>query len=129
METQLISELLAMAICIAFSACFSASETAFSSLNRARMKAMAEQGDKRAERTLALAEQYDRLLSTLLIGNNIGGLGTPIASLDSLISMKAYLRSPGARAGRYLLVFTLANVAALSILTGSVVLMGLIFPG
>lgn len=65
----------------------------------------------------------------LLIGTNIGGLGTPIASLASLISMKAYLKSPGARAGRYLLVFTLANVAALAILTGSVVLMGLIFPG
>ena len=65
----------------------------------------------------------------LLIGTNIGGLGTPIASLASLISMKAYIKSPGARAGRYLLVFTLANVAALAILVGSVVLMGLIFPG
>ena len=41
METQLLSELLAMVICIVFSAYFSASETAFSSLNRARMKAMA----------------------------------------------------------------------------------------
>lgn len=62
----------------------------------------------------------------LLLGTNIGGLGTPIASLASLISMKAYLKSPDARLGRYLLVFTVANVVALAILVGSVMLMGLI---
>lgn len=62
----------------------------------------------------------------LLLGTNIGGLGTPIASLASLISMKAYLKSPGARLGRYLLVFTIANVVALAILVGSVVLMSLL---
>ena len=86
MESQLLTELLAMAICIAFSAYFSASETAFSSLNRARMKAMAEQGDKRAERALALAEQYDRLLSTLLIGNNIVNIAA--ASIGTVIPLK-----------------------------------------
>ena len=62
----------------------------------------------------------------LLLGTNIGGLGTPIASLASLISLKAYLKSPGARLGRYLLVFTVANVVALGVLVGSVALMGLI---
>ena len=44
----------AIVVMVIFSAYFSATETAFSSLNRARMKAMAEQGDKRAERALAL---------------------------------------------------------------------------
>lgn len=62
----------------------------------------------------------------LLLGTNIGGLGTPIASLASLISMKAYLKSPGARLGRYLLVFTIANVVALAILVGSAVLISLL---
>ena len=62
----------------------------------------------------------------LLIGTNIGGLGTPIASLASLISMKAYFKSPGARAGRYLLVFILANVIALAVLTGSAIGIGLL---
>ncbi|WP_297235259.1 SLC13 family permease [uncultured Flavonifractor sp.] len=62
----------------------------------------------------------------LLLGTNIGGLGTPIASLASLISLKAYLKSPGARLGRYLLAFTVANVVALAVLVGSVALMGLI---
>ena len=52
----------------------------------------------------------------LLAGVNIGGLGTPIASLASLITLKLYLRHPGANAGRFLAVFTVANVIGLVIL-------------
>lgn len=52
----------------------------------------------------------------LLAGVNIGGLGTPIASLASLITLKLYLRDPGARAGRFLAVFTVANVIGLAVL-------------
>jgi len=65
------SQLILMAVLIALSAFFSATETAFSSLNRTRLKNMAEHGNKRAEKTLALAERYDELLSTILVGNNI----------------------------------------------------------
>lgn len=61
-----------MLLCSAF---FSASETAYSSLNRIKLKHLAENGSKgekkAASRALALAENYDRLLSTVLIGNNI----------------------------------------------------------
>lgn len=63
--------ILFMVLCLIFSAYFSATETAFSSLNKTRLKAMVENGNKRAERTLKLAEKYDRLISTILIGNNI----------------------------------------------------------
>ncbi len=52
----------------------------------------------------------------LLEGVNIGGLGTPIASLASLITLKLYLRSPQAQAGKFLGVFLLANAAGLVIL-------------
>ena len=52
----------------------------------------------------------------LLAGVNIGGLGTPIASLASLITLKLYLRWPNARIGRFIAVFLLANVAGLVIL-------------
>ena len=52
----------------------------------------------------------------LLAGVNIGGLGTPIASLASLITLKLYIPSPGARVGRYMAVFTLANVIGLAVL-------------
>lgn len=46
-------------------------ETAFSSFNKIRLKSKAEAGDSRAALTLRMAEDYDRLLSTILIGNNI----------------------------------------------------------
>lgn len=52
----------------------------------------------------------------LLAGVNIGGLGTPIASLASLITLKLYLRWPGAKVGRFLAVFTAANAAGLALL-------------
>ena len=52
----------------------------------------------------------------LLAGVDVGGLGTPVASLASLISLKFYLRAEGARPGRYLLWFTLANAAGLALL-------------
>ena len=64
--------LAALAALIALSAYFSATETAFTSLNRIRLKTRADDGDKRAARTLALAADYDRLLSTLLIGSAKG---------------------------------------------------------
>ena len=71
----------ALVILVGFSAFFSASETAFSSLNQIRLKSRAEDGDSSAARVLAMAEQYDKLLSTILIGNNIvniaaGSIGT-----------------------------------------------------
>jgi Na+/H+ antiporter NhaD/arsenite permease-like protein len=52
----------------------------------------------------------------MLAGVNIGGLGTPIASLASLITLKLYLRWPGASTGRFLAVFTAANVIGLAVL-------------
>lgn len=60
-----------MVICLAFSAFFSSSETAFTSFNRTRMKNKAEDGNKRAARVLKMSENYDKLLSTILVGNNI----------------------------------------------------------
>ena len=56
---------------ITMSAYFSATETAFSTCNKTRLKSMADDGNKKAALALSLAEKYDRLLSTILIGNNI----------------------------------------------------------
>jgi len=53
----------------------------------------------------------------LILGVNIGGLGTPIASLASLISMKLYSHSESAHTGRYLFLFTAVNVVLLLILS------------
>lgn len=58
-------------ICVIASAYFSATETAFSTFNRIRMKNLAEKGNKKAATALRLAEDYDTLITTILIGNNI----------------------------------------------------------
>ena len=60
-----------LAVCVALSAFFSASETSFTSVNRVKLKTMAQNGNKRAQMTLSLAENYDRMITTILIGNNI----------------------------------------------------------
>lgn len=63
--------LLVIVFCIIASAYFSASETAFSTMNRIRMKNLADNGDARAAIALKLVDNYDKLISTILIGNNI----------------------------------------------------------
>ena len=77
--------LIGMAICLVLSAFFSASETAFSSLNKTRLKTMVEDNQK-AALALHLAEQYDRLISTILIGNNIVNIS--IASIGTVLFVK-----------------------------------------
>lgn len=62
--------------------------------------------------------------SALLAGVDVGGLGTPIASLASLISLKLYLRAENASLPRYLSVFTLANIAGLVLLSAAAFLFG-----
>jgi CBS domain containing-hemolysin-like protein len=71
MDSDSIAMLAGMVLLLLLSAFFSATETAFSAANKIRLKSRAENGEPKANRTLALAEQYDSLLSTLLIGNNI----------------------------------------------------------
>ena len=56
-----------MAALVLMSAYFSATETAFSSFNKTRLRTLAEKGNKRAKLALKLEEKYDRLLSTILI--------------------------------------------------------------
>ena len=59
---------------IALSAFFSATETAFSSINKIRLKNLAANGNKKAARTLKMSDHYDELLSTILVGNNIANI-------------------------------------------------------
>jgi len=70
-DSASIAMLVTLLILVAMSAYFSATETAYTSLNRIRLKTRADNGSRRAARTLELAEEYDKLLSTILIGNNI----------------------------------------------------------
>ncbi len=77
-----------MAVCLMLSAYFSATETAFSSANTTRLRTLAEKGSSNAALALKLLEQYDRLLSTILIGNNIVNIAT--ASIGTVLFVKHY---------------------------------------
>ena len=77
-----------MAVCLLLSAYFSATETAFSSASTTRLKALAEKGNAGAALACELLEQYDRLLSTILIGNNIVNIAT--ASIGTVLFVRHY---------------------------------------
>lgn len=85
---DLVKNILIMAALLALSAYFSATETAFNSMNRTRVRAMAEKGDKDAELALKLSENYDRLLSTILVGNNIVNIA--LAAIGTMIFVNIY---------------------------------------
>ncbi len=71
MNDDSIPSVLLIIILVFCSSYFSATETAFSCLNRTRLKTLAEKGNRRAATTLALSERYDKLLTSILVGNNI----------------------------------------------------------
>lgn len=86
METPSITQYLFLIVLIACSAFCSATETAFSTVNTMRLKNLIEEGNPKAARTLNIAENYDRFLTTILVGNNIvnigaSSLGTVMATL------------------------------------------------
>ena len=83
MNEDSISSILIIALLLLFSAYFSATETAFSSLNKTRLRAMAEKGNSRAALALKLSEQYDQLLSSILVGNNVVNIAT--SSISTLL--------------------------------------------
>ncbi len=78
--------LIIIVLCVVMSAYFSATETAFSSLNRIRIKNLADKGNKRAALVAKLSDQYDSMLSTILIGNNIVNIGC--SSLATVLCLK-----------------------------------------
>ena len=83
MTTQHLTQIIVIVVLVLMSGYFSATETAFSSLNKTRLKTLIEKGNKRAALTLALSEKYDNLLSTILIGNNIVNIA--MSSISTLL--------------------------------------------
>ena len=80
--------ILALIICLAFSAFFSASETAMMSLNRYKLKHLADEGNKRAKCASHLLKHTDRLIGTILLGNNFVNIAA--TSLGTLIGLRLY---------------------------------------
>ena len=71
MDSSITGQIIAIIALIFLSAYFSATETAFTSVNKIRIKNMANEGNKKAEKVLVLSDKYDKLLTTILVGNNI----------------------------------------------------------
>jgi len=71
MDSSILPNIILVLILLALSAFFSASETAFSTVNKARLKNYAAKGDKRAAKALKIANAFEKALTAILIGNNI----------------------------------------------------------
>ncbi len=81
-----IVSLIIVFVCLVGSGFFSGTETAFSTFNRIRMKKLAGEGNKKAQRVMAISENYDKFISTVLIGNNI--VNILLSSLATLLFVK-----------------------------------------
>jgi CBS domain containing-hemolysin-like protein len=88
MDAHIMTAAIAIIVLVVMSAYFSATETAFTSLNRIKIKNMAQDGDKRAQRVLRLSENYDSLLSSILIGNNI--VNILMTAIDTALFIELY---------------------------------------
>ena len=93
MDSHSIGLILALIVLVSLSAFFSATETAYMSLNRVRIKNMASDGDRRARRVMKLLDSYDRLLATVLIGNNIVNISS--ASIATVLFV-SFFKNNGA---------------------------------
>ena len=78
--------IITLAILVMLSAFFSASETAFSSVNRIKIKNMANDGNPKAKKVLKITDNYSKFLSTILVGNNIVNIFA--SSLATLLFVK-----------------------------------------
>ena len=86
----MIPQIIIMAVCLVMSAYFSATETAFSTLSKTKLKTLVEKDNKRAALALKLSENYDKLLSTILIGNNI--VNILLSSLATVVAITLLIK-------------------------------------
>lgn len=110
MDTDGVIQLLAILALVFLSAFFSSAETALTTVNRVRLKALADEGSKRAQTALNVLDRYGKMLSAILIGNNIVNLSA--SSLATTLALK----------------INLAVGIATGILTVAILLLGEIVP-
>ena len=88
MDTTGVIQLGTILVLVGLSAFFSSAETAFTTVNRVRMKALADEGNSRASAVLTVLDHYSKMLSTILIGNNIVNLTA--SSLTTILASKVF---------------------------------------
>ena len=89
MDTDGVIQLITILILVLLSAFFSSSETALTTANKVRLKALAEDGNKRARTALDVLEKYGKMLSAILIGNNIVNLSA--SSIATTLAFRIHL--------------------------------------
>lgn len=87
MDTTGVIQIVSLAILVLLSAFFSSAETAFSTVNRVKLRSLAEENHKGAIRVLAILDQYGKMLSAILIGNNIVNLSASSVATTFAISL------------------------------------------
>ena len=87
MDTTGVIQLVSLGVLVFLSAFFSSAETAFSTVNRVRLRTLAEEDHKGAIRVLAILDQYGKMLSAILIGNNIVNLSASSLMTTFAISL------------------------------------------
>lgn len=85
-------QFLVLIILLGLSAFFSSAETSMTTVNKIRIQSLAEQGNKRATTLLKVMEDSGKLLSTILIGNNIVNISA--SSLAATLTMKLSATAP-----------------------------------
>lgn len=88
MDSDSIFMLLAMILLVALSAFFSATETAYTSFNRIKLKSLAAADNRSAAKVLKLDEKYERLLTAILVGNNIVNIS--LTTISTMFFMKLF---------------------------------------
>ena len=106
MDIMVTLSIVAMAILVTLSGMFSATETSFTSVNKIKLKKMEEEGNKKATKALGLLEDYDKLLTTILVGNNLVNIMS--SSLCTFIFTEAFGTKGVAMATIFMLVVILA---------------------
>lgn len=87
MDNSDIFKIILVVVMMIFSALFSSTETAYSSVNKLRLKNYAGQGNKKAAKALKLANKFDEVLTAVLIGNNIVNIATSSVSTIVFINL------------------------------------------
>ena len=87
MDNSDIFKIILVVVMMIFSALFSSTETAYSSVNKLRLKNYAGQGNKKAAKALKLANKFDEVLTSVLIGNNIVNIATSSVSTIVFINL------------------------------------------
>ncbi|MBO5165590.1 MAG: HlyC/CorC family transporter [Lachnospiraceae bacterium] len=108
MDTSGVIQLVVLVILIILSAFFSSAETALSTVNRVKMRALEEEGSKRAKTVNKILEHYSKMLSAILIGNNIVNLSASSLATTFVIRL-GYSAYVGVATGILTIVVLLAG--------------------